>query len=437
MSGWQALAFDDCCHLVFSTDLSTWTAKATPPPTTLDYWTDMTMAVNDGDYATLFSVDQEYDVDNNANPNQGAVGFATSANYDTQAIFFPVADPTTLVYMGAISGNAAKAYLGTAAGVRVSLDRGATWSNVPGLPAGGYTCVAFSRNASLIYVGGDSATGSGGHVYKSADGASWTELSSGPGDLAAKYLNRLRCSQNGSVVACSSSSVVADDTHAQFHVSYDGGTTWRNTDVYALAGGGTTTPTELHVDFGMPLDGSFILMTLGVIDRPVNTAWRSKAWTSTDGVTWTPLALPAHPPNVIPLACNVSPDGAAFIVAYKSESALGGIPGTAPTDVTFIDISLDGGATWQTTNLAVTGTMLNGFWVSAYILPPSAGGGGGNGGGGGGGTRPPPVWTATGPTLREMTYRRRFIGKSFDPTIVITKLRPGPLRIVELDLWMN
>jgi hypothetical protein len=36
-----------------------------------------------------------------------------------------------------------------------------------------------------------------------------------------------------------------------------------------------------------------------------------------------------------------------------------------------------------------------------------------------------------------MTYRRRFLGVSFDPTLVITKGRPGPLRIIEVDFWNN
>lgn len=48
---------------------------------------------------------------------------------------------------------------------------------------------------------------------------------------------------------------------------------------------------------------------------------------------------------------------------------------------------------------------------------------------------PPPPGPAT--YLREHTYRARFLGKSFDPTVVITKDRPGPLRIVEIDAWMN
>lgn len=50
---------------------------------------------------------------------------------------------------------------------------------------------------------------------------------------------------------------------------------------------------------------------------------------------------------------------------------------------------------------------------------------------------PPPPVPGQPSYLREMTYRRRFLGKSFDPTLVITKDRPGPLRIVELDFWMN
>jgi hypothetical protein len=41
------------------------------------------------------------------------------------------------------------------------------------------------------------------------------------------------------------------------------------------------------------------------------------------------------------------------------------------------------------------------------------------------------------PYLRETTYRRRFLGVSFDPTLVITKERPGPLRIIEVDFWNN
>jgi len=39
--------------------------------------------------------------------------------------------------------------------------------------------------------------------------------------------------------------------------------------------------------------------------------------------------------------------------------------------------------------------------------------------------------------LRERTYHRRFLGLGFDPTIVIVKDRPGPIRIIEFDAWMN
>lgn len=47
---------------------------------------------------------------------------------------------------------------------------------------------------------------------------------------------------------------------------------------------------------------------------------------------------------------------------------------------------------------------------------------------------PPPIPT---PPLRERTYHRRFLGIGFDPTIIITKDRPGPIRIIEADFWMN
>jgi hypothetical protein len=41
------------------------------------------------------------------------------------------------------------------------------------------------------------------------------------------------------------------------------------------------------------------------------------------------------------------------------------------------------------------------------------------------------------PALREATYRIRGLGRAYDPTIVVVKDRPGPMRIVEIDAWMN
>jgi hypothetical protein len=56
----------------------------------------------------------------------------------------------------------------------------------------------------------------------------------------------------------------------------------------------------------------------------------------------------------------------------------------------------------------------------------------------GAGPSPPVFWTPQpGPYLREMTYRRRFIGKTYDPSVTVSKNRPGPLRIVEIDFWMS
>jgi hypothetical protein len=41
------------------------------------------------------------------------------------------------------------------------------------------------------------------------------------------------------------------------------------------------------------------------------------------------------------------------------------------------------------------------------------------------------------PPLRQKSYKHRFLGRSFDPQLVVEKDRPGPLRIIEADFWMD
>jgi hypothetical protein len=41
------------------------------------------------------------------------------------------------------------------------------------------------------------------------------------------------------------------------------------------------------------------------------------------------------------------------------------------------------------------------------------------------------------PVLRQKSYKHRFLGRSFDPQVVVEKDRPGPLRIIEADFWMD
>ena len=211
------------------------------------------------------------------------------------------------------------------------------------------------------------------------------------------------------------------------YVSADSGSTWHSFDAKAAFG------SPLHyLWFGMSVDGATLLLIAG---EDNNVTEFGAGWISRDhGVTWTAVSLPTAGSRA-PERCAVSPDGQGMAIAYRNYQ------GGNFQDHYKMDWSSDSGSTWNTSSFAVQGTPGSANFEPAgvFMFPSNGSGPGpGPGPGGGGSTGPPrPIWTPQATYLREMTYRRRFLGQSFDPTLVITKDRPGPLRIVELDFWMN
>jgi hypothetical protein len=261
---------------------------------------------------------------------------------------------------------------------RLSRDFGQTWVDVTGLPAGGgpfiqpflghpYTRACFAQGTCGNGPNPNQVLTMYIHrykdfIYKSIDGGTtWNALSNGPTWASNSYgINTPGLDQNSLRLRCSSdSSVIAGlGWDGQFWVSRDGGTTWHHTDFPSLY-----IPNPTTADFGMAIDGSFFVVAMNFGFNGNFT----KAWISTDGITWTDITsrlayAAAGFGGSIVTTCNCTTDGQTVMMAFDN--------GFNTTDHQFaniivLNVSLDRGVTWtlKTTpvNPASGGNNLNGF----------------------------------------------------------------------------
>lgn len=389
----QIILFDQSCHGFTSSDNgATWSQFDTPDGTMNDPWSAMAMAVNDGDYTTLGTVDcyPSYSFDPDHIDGQSAFQLTSISTSRLDPLINAVAGDihTNWIqyYTIAMSGGGKTILIPVAYmdGVvnqypKISRDGGATWNDVTGLPptphiAGGpgdafpaWLAACFSQGATTMYI-----QRFRDKIWKSTNsGVSWSPLPNSPifdpnpghggvNGLDGQRTYRMRCSQNGSVIAAMS-------FWGAFYVSHDGGTTWTFTDFNAKSG------QPIHYaqwgDFGMSQDGSTFYVSFcntflngGAFGNggPNQDTW---AYKSTDGgVTWTPLGLSHN--NYTVCACNCSADGQSVIFCYQYA------PVSAGRATCTVDYSRNGGSTTFAYSFqGEQNTSTVGFFVDAYIAP--------------------------------------------------------------------
>ena len=243
MSGpYKIVLFDDSCNVYLSLNTgSSFAGTATPTLTLGNLWTDLVMAVNDGDSDTIVAFAQE--INPAYNPptfaaGQGGVSIASLAlanlasapilNYSRPSTTLrAVSGATTALghtILAAISDDSTGTPL-----ARLTKNSGATWTDVTSLGADFWEVAAFSANAAVMYIFGSDT----GLFISTNGGTSWTNLPNAPAfddviDFTEQTL-RIRCSQNGQIVAMMS-------RHGFFYLSKDSGNTWAFTDFTVKAG---------------------------------------------------------------------------------------------------------------------------------------------------------------------------------------------------------
>jgi len=264
---------------------------------------------------------------------------------------------------------------------RITRDGGTTWNDVVGgLPTGKqWNRACFSEDGKIMYL---FAKNDG--IYKSFDyGYTWGKLTnfnpaygtfkSFANNTGAQNSVRLRCSQDGSIVAII-------DWWGDFWYSIDGGTTWNHINLaYDLVDSSRVLGNIYTADFGMSIDGSTFVVAGGITPVGYNRA-TPHVWISTDsGTTWsndkrdilpTWIQYPTDPLGYNGFGVvnvNISPDGAGIIVVYDKFLNVGSnVYGLA-------DISTDGGVTWKQTTPFLLQALAGGYagyYVSSYIVPP-------------------------------------------------------------------
>jgi hypothetical protein len=405
---WNVYLFDDCCHLWVSHDTGgTYVESATPFPgdnlanvgTLEDPWSDLLMAINDGDYSTMWGVDNQY--------NFGGFGiFAVSKQQganDTWTLIDPEPgtpaatdnqDFFTEHVSGAFSANGVLLSLpnkffdnvnGTGPFYpRISRDNGATWNDLTALGANiAWSRGCFSANAVTMYAkpSGDSSIAGDStptatilnpaYLFKSVNsGASWTQLGSGPSfngtTTAADYEGqmRLRCSKNGQIVAMVNVGGV-------FWWSTDGGASWSNKDFNGFFPDAITTGTKGAADFGMSDDGqTFIVGFTTATDTKAGVALSLNG-----GISWNLVSLKNPSAKIMNFrACNTFTDGVAMVVTGQFEDFLIHGP-DHDVCLMYANVSIDSGATWTLTAYFADqdqNSSTLGFFTSLFMVPQTA-----------------------------------------------------------------
>ena len=410
--------FDDCCHLWTSIDNGvTWVQSWTPVApgqlgqqdtygygTMLNEWSDMQMAINDGDFNTIVGFDDAYnylfsilgmnvekgingswkliapdpyDDFNHLADSRPSYQQAFSGAYGDKAII-------TAPYYDNIYDSGSSSYLTTYPDTggpnypRISRDNGITWTSITSLPAGVvWSRACMSQNSTTMYImpSNSSVSYSDKYIYKSIDsGVTWTQLSSGPtyhniSDDEDRF--RIRCSQDGKTVA-----TIAVDSN--FWVSTDGGVTWANTTFSSILGTGH----GRYADVSMSSDGKIILASY---EQNISSGYWPAVFLSTDsGSTFTDISsrmqypVSAKGPGISGAsptgctACTVSPDGMAMAVTYVYTDT----PHTVPSGLTgylgYGVTSVDGGATWTLATMDMdpiaSGSFLS-LFTGIYAVP--------------------------------------------------------------------
>jgi hypothetical protein len=413
--------FDDCCHIWISTDSGdTWLEGITPTgaddnlgnnaDTLQDPWSDMMMAINDGDYLTCCAVDFDYTNTFGViatSPKGGQTHTWTLFDPELNA---PAAPQNYNTWTEFVSGAYSIAAILMAPNIffnpnvdnfypRISRDHGATWSDVTGgLPTNvAWARAALSAGATTQYLkpsGNSSLAGDGvivlnpARIFKSTDsGNTWSQLLGGPtlngspatGASDYESQQRLRCSKNGLIVGF----VGCDSV---FWKSIDGGTTWTSKDFHGFFRAGATLQTGDQSDFGMSDDGQTIIVGFNL---DINGGlWPALALTKDGGATWTDISSRMVYPALVGGAlgpdsqtfpnapgftqCNVSPDGMGIVVTWLYiEYFYSNAPGDQ-AGIMYANVSLDGGATFRLcsyyADAGEVGSFL-GLFTGTFITP--------------------------------------------------------------------
>lgn len=409
---YKIFLFDDCCHLYTSLDSGkTWAQNNTPDGTLGDDWTDMYMAVNDLDFSTTALFNEApaagtysgvtfdgsrggveivplYTETLTSGIKDYSYGTSGAGNYQEAVSGAITANGLTILIPPYFTDTLASSY------PRISSNAGGSWTDVVGLPAGQqWTRACFAQGASVMYIHQiNGGVGHDGGIWKSTDGgSSWTKLDSGPtfdpvsGESqpgSSQNSLRLRCSQNGEIVA-------AIDWWGRFYISTDQGATWTNKNFGTLPPGNSSFKGDYGnvygADFGMSLDGATIIVGLAANNNygdgsPADFGIYPYVWLSTDfGATWQEITGKLNPPAGGSLNrpglynVNVSTDSVALVVVYSwidNQNVIEHQGGTA-----YVDISLDQGITFtqHTIDMSYAGVGGSpGTFVSAYIMPSSS-----------------------------------------------------------------
>ena len=365
---YKILLFDASCDAEESSDsaFATWTHNAVPSAVYGDQWGDASMAINDADYSTIAYID--VDVEGPSGPP--GISLFTFPTMNTVSPISPIGDASSAVQAAITSGAGKILVVGPATGYpQLSFDGGATFTDATGLPSGkSWTQAAFSAGAGAMYV---APLTNSTPLYKSVDGlgAVWSPLSASPlvsypaSNITGRG-GRLRTDTTGQVVAAWVGYSNHGVTTASLWVSTDGGaTTHSSTDFTTMMSAGT--PEFSDSDFGMSPDGS-VMIVGGWFWFPVGGGTPyNLCWLSLDqGTTWTPVTLPAHPPDpstgLIPRlnVVNVAPDNQGLFGAYWDTVAGHQI----------VDWSTNQGATWSTSDTAPVAS-IRGQWINGWMLP--------------------------------------------------------------------
>ena len=380
MATYTIYLFDDSCHLFTTTNLGlTYTISTTL--VTQGGWSDLQMALNDGDAETAVAFDQEYagnSFESAANITRNAGGLWTFINPTG-----PTSDGTAAHHQrfasGAVSGSAGVILAlpslwvdSTLSFPRISRDGGVTWSDITALGAGRFwNRAAINKGASIMYMTSSDRSVGGGPLFlsRSVDGGTtWADITAPPiifsPSATQEDNSQLVCSASGTKV------LFAANSDQFIYLSTNSGVTWSKIPPPVPAGtdqAGFATGGSGFASAGMSPDGTAMIVCFSDVLDDGNYPYQSYVATSVNsGVTWTfqttPSLLAGGGTEFFAMKAAVSSDDLGFSVAFQN----------FPTNtLSNLDTVISGGS-WQTnpiTPVDLIGLTLTSMYM--FSPPPS------------------------------------------------------------------